>query len=108
VCAHHAVGRTIGTVVDVGYSGTTVTPVFDGFVETKRILRSQGKKARMKIKSAVDYDLPLYHQARSSAVENHKMRMEPFHTLASLNFARVWRMAVVLESQPLDMRRCKF
>jgi actin-related protein len=50
-------------VVDVGYSGTTVTPVFDGFVETKRILRSQGKKARMKIKSAVDYDLPLYHQA---------------------------------------------
>lgn len=107
VCACYAVGRTTGTVVDIGYSGTTVTPVFDGFVETKGILRSPAgssmmeemvlknldslyktKKARMKINSAVDYVMPLY-QVRSFAGENHKARREPFHTLARLDFARM-------------------
>ena len=33
-------GRTTATVVDIGHSGTTVTPVFDGFAETKGIRRS--------------------------------------------------------------------
>jgi actin-related protein len=39
VMACYAVGRTTATVVDVGYSGTTVTPVHDGYVETKGIRR---------------------------------------------------------------------
>lgn len=33
-------GRTTATVVDIGHSGTTVTPVFDGYAETKGIRRS--------------------------------------------------------------------
>lgn len=37
--ACYACGRTTGTVVDMGYSGTTVTPVYDGYVETKGIRR---------------------------------------------------------------------
>ena len=40
VCACYAVGRTSATVMDIGYHGTIVTPVFDGYVETKGILRS--------------------------------------------------------------------
>jgi actin-related protein len=37
--ACYACGRTTGTVVDMGYSGTTVTPVHDGYVETKGMRR---------------------------------------------------------------------
>jgi actin-related protein len=33
-------GRVTGTVVDLGYSGTTVSPVYDGYVEAKGIRRS--------------------------------------------------------------------
>jgi len=40
VCACYAVGRTTGTVVDVGYNGTVISPVFEGYVETGGILRS--------------------------------------------------------------------
>ena len=40
VCACYAVGRTTATVIDIGYNGTVVTPVHDGYVETKGVLRS--------------------------------------------------------------------
>ena len=40
VMACYAVGRSTGTVVDVGHSGTAVTPVYDGYVENRAILRS--------------------------------------------------------------------
>jgi actin-related protein len=40
VLACYACGRTTGTVVDMGYSGTTVTPVYEGYVEQKGIRRS--------------------------------------------------------------------
>mmetsp|Transcript_21269 Transcript_21269/g.61020 ORF Transcript_21269/g.61020 Transcript_21269/m.61020 type:complete len:655 (-) Transcript_21269:2523-4487(-) len=40
VMSCYAVGRSTGTVVDVGHSGTVVTPVYDGFVENRAILRS--------------------------------------------------------------------
>jgi len=105
VCACYAVGRTTGTVIDVGYNGTVVTPVYDGYVETKGILRSpigsrvmdehimyyldalyKTKKARMKLKNTnYDYYMPLY-QIRS---KNHLPRREPFHTLARLDVARL-------------------
>lgn len=103
-CACYAVGRTTGTVADIGYSGTVVTPVVDGFVETKGILRSpvgaammqemilntadalyKTKKTRQKIKSPHDYVMPLY-QVRS---ESKEARREPFHTLSRLNMARL-------------------
>jgi actin-related protein len=38
--ACYACGRTTSTVVDIGYNGTVVTPVFDGYVEQKGIRRS--------------------------------------------------------------------
>jgi hypothetical protein len=42
VAACYAVGRTTGTVVDVGHSATMVTPVHEGFVETRGVLRNVG------------------------------------------------------------------
>ena len=38
--ACYACGRTTGTVVDMGYNGTVVSPVYDGYVEQKGIRRS--------------------------------------------------------------------
>ena len=38
--ACYAVGKTTATVVDVGHSATTVTPVFEGFVERRGVLRN--------------------------------------------------------------------
>jgi actin-like protein 6A len=40
VASCYAVGRTTGTVVDAGHSATMVTPVYEGFVETRGILRN--------------------------------------------------------------------
>ena len=37
--ACYSCGRTTSTVVDIGYNGTTVTPVYDGYVEQKGIRR---------------------------------------------------------------------
>jgi len=104
VCACYAVGRTTGTVADVGHAGTVVTPVYDGFVETKGILRSpiggammgemvlqhldalyKTKKSRMKLKSPVDYVMPLYQ----FHAEGKVARSEPFHSLARLDLARL-------------------
>lgn len=42
VASCYAVGRTTGTVVDAGHSATMVTPVYEGFVETRGILRNIG------------------------------------------------------------------
>jgi len=41
IASCYAVGRTTATVVDVGYSSTMVTPVYEGFVETRGVLRKQ-------------------------------------------------------------------
>eukprot|EP00934_Nitzschia_sp_Nitz4_P008300 Nitzschia sp. Nitz4//scaffold1_size375055//16469//18154//NITZ4_000207-RA/size375055-augustus-gene-0.658-mRNA-1//1//CDS//3329540838//8290//frame0 len=38
--ACYACGRTTSTVIDIGYNGTTVTPVFEGYVEQKGIRRA--------------------------------------------------------------------
>lgn len=40
VLACYGCGRTTATVVDVGYSGTTVSPVCDGYVEGKGLRRT--------------------------------------------------------------------
>lgn len=46
VASCYAVGRTTGTVVDVGHSATMVSPVYEGFVETRGVLRNVGCGAR--------------------------------------------------------------
>ena len=45
IAACYAVGKTTATVVDVGYSSTMVTPVYEGFVETRGILRNNACSA---------------------------------------------------------------
>lgn len=104
VCACYAVGRSTGTVVDIGYGGTVVTPVYEGYVENKGILRSpvgsamveeqmleyldglyKVKKSRNKLNSKYDYIMPIY-QVR--AKENQRRR-EPFHSLARLDMVRL-------------------
>jgi len=106
VCACYAVGKTTGVVADIGHAGTTVTPVYDGFVEHKGILRSpvgthmmgdmvlnhldalyKTKKARMKLNSPVDYVMPLYQTKTVGNGTNS--RREPFHTLARMDMARL-------------------
>ena len=47
IASCYAVGRTTATVVDVGYSSTMVTPVYEGFVETRGVLRNNGCSAKM-------------------------------------------------------------
>jgi len=46
IAACYAVGRTTATVVDFGYSGTMVTPVYEGFVERSGVLRNNACGAR--------------------------------------------------------------
>mmetsp|Transcript_15184 Transcript_15184/g.32947 ORF Transcript_15184/g.32947 Transcript_15184/m.32947 type:complete len:749 (+) Transcript_15184:272-2518(+) len=46
IASCYAVGRTTATVVDVGYSSTMVTPVYEGFVETRGVLRNNACSAR--------------------------------------------------------------
>ena len=38
--ACYACGRTTSTVIDIGYSGTTVSPVYEGYVEQRGIRRA--------------------------------------------------------------------
>lgn len=38
--ACYACGRTTSTVVDIGYSGTTVSPVYEGYVEQRGVRRA--------------------------------------------------------------------
>jgi actin-related protein len=45
--ACYACGRTTSTVVDIGYSGTTVSPVYEGYVEQKGIRRAPIGSASM-------------------------------------------------------------
>ncbi|KAL7477795.1 hypothetical protein ACHAW6_003594 [Cyclotella cf. meneghiniana] len=46
IAACYAVGKTTATVVDCGYSGTMVTPVYEGFVERRGVTRNNACGAR--------------------------------------------------------------
>ena len=46
VASCYAVGRTTATVVDVGHSSTMVTPVYEGFVESRGLLRNNACGAK--------------------------------------------------------------
>ena len=103
VLSCYGCGRTSATVVDMGYSGTTVTPVFDGFVEASTVLRNPGaslyhvdqciletldklyaKKKRQKNVKAVDC---LYQTL------GYKQRKDSIHTAARLHLASECRLA---------------
>lgn len=108
VCACYAVGRSTGTVVDIGHNGTVVTPVHEGHIEQKGIQRScvgtrmmddlimehvdhlykmKRSRSRNKLNSKWEYFMPLY-QTRS---EGNRPRREPFHSLARLDMVRQCR-----------------
>lgn len=92
--ACYATGRTTGTVVDVGYSGTVVTPVYDGYVEQKGIRRGLVGGLAMDERVLQSLDgltankqpfLPLYQLRQSDRTLKRK---DAFHTLARLDVAR--------------------
>jgi actin-related protein len=105
VLSAYASGRVTGTVVDMGYNGTTVTPVYDGYVETKGIqycpvgVRQQdtllleymdllyAQKMAKKTKTAANTQgvMPLY-----------QIRADSF-ARRSVDFHRVARLAVAQE-----------
>jgi hypothetical protein len=109
VMACYAVGKTTGIVVDIGGLGTTVSPVHEGWVEGRGILRSPiggdamssimlqkldqlyntqqqhtGKDTSSSILKKPPYVMPGY-QVRTV---NHQTRKASFHRLARLDMAR--------------------
>jgi len=124
--ACYAVGRTTGLVVDIGGLGTTVSPVHEGWVEGRGILRSPiGGDAmssimlqhldRLYLKQSGNnndnasmqkphYAMPGY-QVRTA---NYQMRKSCFHRLARLEMARhaMDSIAVVAE-YGYDVSKCE-
>ncbi len=88
--ACYGCGSSKGTVVDIGYGGTVVTPVFDGYVETKGIRKSPMGVLAMDQAILKNLDelakptpfLPLYQ------VRKFSRRSDAFHRLARLDVAR--------------------
>lgn len=96
--ACYASGRTTSTVVDIGYNGTTVTPVYEGYVEQKAIRRSpigtlaMDELALKQLQALCTANKmtqlkPIY-QVRNPKLE---AREEQFHRLALLQIARECR-----------------
>lgn len=90
--ACYACGRTTGTVVDVGYHGTTVTPVYEGYVELKGIRLSPIGTKEMDTTLMGQLDrihttpfLPLYQ------LRNHAIRRDDIHFLTRLAVAQECR-----------------
>ena len=96
--ACYACGRTTSTVVDIGYHGTTVTPVFEGYVEQKGIRQSPiGTLAMDELaleqlqtlcKTHHKTELKPIYQVRNP---KGQMRKGAFHRLALLQIARECR-----------------
>eukprot|EP00978_Attheya_sp_CCMP212_P035819 scaffold158174_cov53-Attheya_sp.AAC.2 len=98
VTACFACGRTTGTVVDIGHSGTTVTPVHEGYVEARGILQSPMGGHAMDQAVLANLDA-LYKQAKNDnsaqvmplyqVLAKGQKRKSIFHELARLDMARV-------------------
>jgi actin-related protein len=94
VLACYGSGRTSSTVVDVGYSGCTVSPVFEGYVEARGIRRNPAASIfamdemilqhldklyyRRKKQKNMHHVVPLYQ------VRGHRTRKPLFHNAARL------------------------
>lgn len=94
VLACYACGRTTGTVVDAGDVATVVSPVFEGFVEARGVVRSPvgGELLDARALRALDAAAgrpvePLYR------VRGHARRGPRFHHLARLDVGRAARAA---------------
>jgi actin-related protein len=74
VLACYACGRTTGTVVDMGYSGTTVTPVYEGYVEQKGIRRSPA--GLKEVDTLILEQLEKLHTGKGSVKPRYQVRNE--------------------------------
>lgn len=101
--ACYACGRTTSTVVDIGYSGTTVSPVYEGYVEQRGVRRAPvGTMAMDELSLTQLHKLMKELQIRKKIrKKDHKqimplwqvrhpeaMRKDPFHRLSLLQIAR--------------------
>jgi hypothetical protein len=87
--ACYACGRTSGTVVNVGYSGTTVTPVHEGYVESKGIRRLPVGTERMDEAIVNNLDTLLKVPfAPFYQVQKYKLRHDDIHALTRLHVAQ--------------------
>jgi actin-related protein len=100
--ACYACGRTTSTVIDIGYSGTTVSPVYEGYIEQKAIRRTPvGTRAMDELlvshlQTLLKEQAKRQHKATSTAilkplyqVKNPKaQRKEVFRRLALLQIGK--------------------
>ena len=99
VLSCYACGRTTGVVVDFGSSGTTVSPVYEGFVESRGVIRSpMGTTVAIDEYALKDLDKlhgkethPMY-QVRTKG----KKRSDIFHRLCRLDMAKNMREEIAL------------
>lgn len=101
--ACYACGRTTSTVIDIGYSGTTVSPVYEGYVDQKAIRRAPiGTRAMDELSLTHLHKLMKELQIRKKIrKKDHKQlmplwqvrhptahRKDSFHQLALLQIAK--------------------
>jgi actin-related protein len=105
VMACYACGRTTSTVIDIGYSGTTVSPVYEGYVEQKGVRRAPVGTAAMDemvvahLQSLLKDEAKRQHKAASTAVLKPlyqvknplAQRKEDFRRLALMQIGRECR-----------------
>ena len=90
--ACYACGRTTGTVVDMGYYGTTVTPVYEGYVESKGIRRLPVGTKHMDQSIVQTLDMLLKAPfSPQYQVLKYKMRAPDIHTMTRLHVAQTCR-----------------
>ena len=82
VLSCYGCGRTTATVVDVGYSGTTVTPVFDGYAELKGIRRSPA--GVMAMDELILEQLDELYQKENAQAKQHQQQIMPLYQVRPL------------------------
>jgi actin-related protein len=94
--ACYACGRTTSTVIDIGYSGTTVSPVSEGYVEQKGIRRSPVGTMAMD-EMSVSHIQAILNSISSSGEGNKKLK--PLYEVRNPNAKRkdAFRRLALLE-----------
>lgn len=103
VLSCYGCGRTSATVIDMGYSGATITPVYEGYVEQKGIRRNPGAGVQAMDELILQHLDKLYHRKKKQKntytvmpryqvrSKNNKMRKASIHSAARLHMAQECR-----------------
>jgi actin-related protein len=103
VLSCYGCGRTSATVVDLGYSGATVTPVYEGYVDPKSVRRNPGAGVQATDELILHHLDKLYHKKKKQKNtytvmplyqvlrKNHKLRKPSIHLAARLFMAQECR-----------------